>query len=348
MIPNSALSTERQKSNRCVCLAFTEKGKNLAQKINQLLEGEVFFNREIPEFSLNSWTGRAFEEYDAIVFVGALGIAVRGIAPFAKSKLHDPAVLVVDEGGNFVIPVLSGHIGGANKMALEIAGFLGATPVITTATDVRGVFAVDTWAAERNLIIKNPKQIKRVSGKVLSGDKVRIFSEIEIDGMIPEELILTDDPKEADIILGNRVYEGIKDSLILIPRRLVLGIGCRAGISLKNLESRFLRMIEEKEIHPEGIGMAASIERKAGEAGLLQFCRQRGFEVCFFSAPELSALPGEFTSSERVKRVVGVDNLCERSAVCAGGRDLIVKKYAGEGITFALGAKELKIHWQEK
>lgn len=96
--------------------------------------------------SLKEWTGDSFSSQDALIFVGAVGIAVRAIAPFVKSKAADPACIAVDEKGLYVIPLLSGHIGGANELAEELAQGLGALAVITTATDLNGIFAVDQWA----------------------------------------------------------------------------------------------------------------------------------------------------------------------------------------------------------
>ena len=135
-------------------IAFTKKGTILAEKICQKLEKAMCFSMKVAQddieivTSLDNWTQRAFEEADGIVFVGACGIAVRAIAPYLKNKYQDPAVVVADEKGQYCISVLSGHIGNGNVLAKKVANITNGTPVITTATDVNGVFAVDVWAKE--------------------------------------------------------------------------------------------------------------------------------------------------------------------------------------------------------
>ena len=109
---------------------------------------------------LSEWTAENFQKSDALIFIGAVGIAVRAIAPHCKSKATDPAVIVLDERGRFSIPILSGHLGGANDLAKKLASICGAVPVITTATDIEGVFAVDEWAKAQNCHVLEPGRIK--------------------------------------------------------------------------------------------------------------------------------------------------------------------------------------------
>ena len=135
---------------------------------------------------LRAWTALAWEASDALLFVGAAGIAVRAIAPHVASKAKDPAVVVIDEAGRFAVPLLSGHLGGANELAQTVARAAGAIPVITTATDVRGVWAVDTWARCEGLAVSNPEAIKRVSARLLSGGRVALYSDMPISGQPPE------------------------------------------------------------------------------------------------------------------------------------------------------------------
>ena len=125
-------------------LAFTAKGEALARRLAEALPGSV--SRCGGDVTLKGWTAEHFAQDEALIFVGAVGIAVRAIAPHCKSKTTDPAVVVVDECGRFAVPILSGHLGGANDLARAIAAVCGAVPVITTATDANGLFAVDEWA----------------------------------------------------------------------------------------------------------------------------------------------------------------------------------------------------------
>ena len=143
--------------------AFSAQGYALAQRLAQVLGGTA--TRCGVECPLRDWIREAFAQYEGLVFVGAVGIAVRAIAPYVQSKTTDPAVVVVDEGGRFVIPLLSGHLGGANGLAHRIAAAGGGSPVITTATDGRGLFAVDSWAKEQNCHVMEPERI-RLTGSV--------------------------------------------------------------------------------------------------------------------------------------------------------------------------------------
>ncbi len=120
---------------------------------------------------LAEWASAQFAQSDALIFVGAAGIAVRAIAPHCKSKAADPAVVVLDECGRFAVPILSGHLGGANDLARAIATVCGAVPVITTATDAHGIFAVDEWAKHQNCMVLEPERIKQVSSNLLAGHR---------------------------------------------------------------------------------------------------------------------------------------------------------------------------------
>ena len=164
-------------------LAFTAKGEALARRLAEALPGSV--SRCGGDVTLKGWTAEHFAQDEALIFVGAVGIAVRAIAPHCRSKAADPAVVVVDEGGNFAVPLLSGHLGGANALARALAKACGAVPVITTATDVNGLFAVDLWAKAQNCAVLEPERIKRVSGALLAGQTVRYWSPWPVAGETP-------------------------------------------------------------------------------------------------------------------------------------------------------------------
>ena len=201
---------------RLAIAAFTDRGEALSKRIGKNV------TRIGGNVSLADWTAARFADSDALLFVGAAGIAVRAIAPHVKSKATDPAVLVADETGRFVIPILSGHLGGANALAEEIAAKLQATAVITTATDLRGVFAVDLWAKAQGMTVLQPERIRRVSAKLLAGESAAIDCPWPIEGTPPEGVRLGSD---ADVIVSVRQQAG--DALQLVPRCLTLGVGCR-------------------------------------------------------------------------------------------------------------------------
>lgn len=328
------------KSGPIAYLAFTEKGRALAEALCAALGGEVSCTRD--GVTLRDWTSRAFADSRALVFVGAAGIAVRAVAPHLISKAEDPAVVVVDECGRYAVPLLSGHLGGANALAREIAKVCGAEAVVTTATDRNGVFAFDDWARVQGLSVADPGRIRAVSARLLGGERVRVRSLFPIDGK-PPELVEPVESGKAEVWVDVRAH----DALTLVPPALVLGIGCRRGISLEALEERFAAFCAETGVLPRAVCAAASIDLKQDEAGLIAFCAAHGWPLRFYSAAELSSVEGEFTASAFVERAAGVDNVCERAAVSCAQGALLVKKHAGGGVTFALAQKNVRLDWRD-
>lgn len=331
-------------ARRIAYLSFTDRGDALAERLRAALGGTAACTRRMEGFSLSRWTAEAFNAYDALVFVGAVGIAVRAVAPYLKSKAQDPAVVAVDECGRFAVPVVSGHLGGANDLAREIAAVCGAMAVITTATDANGLFAVDEWAKRQNCAVADPHGIKAVSARILAGETVRVRSEWPVDGECPAGVALTDGP-DWDVWVDVRRHEG---GLCLAPRALVLGVGCRRGTSREALEDAFRELCAEQDLWPETVCAAATIDLKADEAGLLAFCEGHGWPLTFYSAGDLSQAEGIFTPSAFVERMTGVDNVCERGAVLAAGGPLLTGKHAGNGVTMALAWKPFRLDWRWK
>ena len=327
-------------SEGIVYLAFTEKGKELAGQISTGVGGSVYCTRDAEDFSLYDWTRRMFSEKEALVFIGAAGIAVRAVAPFLDSKARDPAVISVDESGSYIIPLASGHLGGAHSLAKQIASVCGGTAVVTTATDIRGVFAVDSWAKRQGMAVCKTERIKKISSKLLAGNTVTISSPWAVKGDVPEGVVLTQGPADAAVTFRDA------DALCLIPKCLVLGIGCRRGISQAEMERAFRSFCRERGILEQAVREAASISLKKEEEGLLSFCRSHGWPIRFYSADELRGAQGEFTPSAFVEKTVGIDNVCERSAVLTAGGVLCEKKYTGEGITFAAAFDVPELDWR--
>ncbi len=289
-------------------IAFTDKGQAWSEALG------VPVDRGIP---VMKWAEAHFHEADALLFIGACGIAVRAIAPLVKDKTTDPAVVVMDEAGQHVIPLLSGHIGGANALALKVAGLTGAAPVITTATDVRGVPAIDSWAVDYDCAIENPGAIKAVSGAALAGRPVGVA--------VTERTIRPPFPV----------------TLFLRPRTLALGAGCKKGVDPTAFEENALGFLRECGVSLLSVKALATIDVKKDEAALLAFCEKYRLPLETYDAATLRAVPGRFAHSDFVEKTVGVGNVCERAAVKAAGGVLLMGKTAREGMTFALaGEKE--------
>ena len=316
--------------------AFTERGRALAEQLADALGGTL---RPVGQ-PLSDWTAECFPVCEALVFVGAVGIAVRAVAPHIGSKTSDPAVVCVDETGRWAIPILSGHLGGANTLAAGIAALTGGEAVVTTATDLNGLFAVDLWAKKQGMAVVNPERIKRVSAKILRRETVVIDSPYPLPRPAPE-FVQCGAP--GDVLVSYRPAE--TSALQLAPKVLTLGIGCKRGTDAQTLEAVFSRFCAERRILPEAIEKAASIDVKRDEPGLLALCTSHNWPLAFYGAEELRAAPGDYTASRFVENAVGVDNVCERAAVCCANGKLIEKKYARDGVTFALAERRAEYDW---
>ena len=328
-------------------VGFTLDGCELAVKISEMLkEGECRIYRrtslsiigtEEITGSMSDWMEQAFKNCDSLIFVGATGIAVRYIAPHLKSKTTDPAVICIDERGKFVIPLVSGHIGGANDLAIRISKFIDSTPVITTATDINGKFSVDSYAVRHDMEIENVSMVKTVSSNILAGKPVEILSEFPLEN-IPSELN-SNDKGDVGIYISCRTENGpFNKTLKLIPRCHVLGIGCRKGIPVKKIEEFVFDTLKENDISPKSLRTIASIDLKKDEKGLLEFGERNHLPCVFFTSDELSELSDiGYSRSEFVLAVTGVENVCERSAIAASRNGkIILKKTIGDGITMSI------------
>lgn len=347
---------------RLAVISFTERGSHLAFRLQDILPGRGWeceayaiprfakkYGLRSQEGSLTDWAGEMFRSRDAILFIGASGIAVRAIAPWVQDKKTDPAVVVMDERGVFAISLLSGHLGGANELAGTLADVTGAIPVITTATDVNGRFAVDIFAKRNGLVIGDMKLAKAVSADVLDEKTVGLCCEFPVIGQVPEELrqVTAEEPFEGKtgiVISLNNEKRPFRQTLQLYPPIVTLGIGCKRGTEPKGLEEAVLDVLAANHISVQAIEQVASIDKKADEEAILCFCKTYSLPFVTYSAEELMKVEGEFSSSDFVRQTTGADNVCERSAVLgSGGGRLIQKKKAGGGITLALAVRDWSV-----
>lgn len=339
-------------------ISFTKRGAELSLRLAGIFGPECALyhkgEAEIPDSriqpvsgSLRDWTGRRFSEYIPVIFVGALGIAVRSIAPFIEDKLKDIPVVAVDEAGRFSIPVLSAHYGGSLHIAKKAAEGLGAVCVMTTATDINDCFAVDVFAAKNNLIPADKDGIKKISTKILSGESVKLcFEKAKTEGELPKGVELTENADEADVVVSD--FAPTRScTLHLVPQNLHVGVGCKKGKSRGEIFGIIKKVFESNGLNTASIESLASISLKAEEEGIIEAAAELGADFRTFPAEELSELKGEFSHSDFVNSVTGVDNVCERAAVLsakeAGGGRLIVPKSAHDGVTVAVAAAELTI-----
>lgn len=340
---------------KAAIISFTEKGKKLSELISDkadflIIERFCFVSHSDSSArsfdNLSLLTAEIFDRFDALIFISACGIAVRAIAPHLKSKITDPAVLTIDDCGKFIIPVLSGHIGGANAIAEKLADIVGSQAVVTTATDTGGHFSPDSFAVANNLIIHDMYAAKAIASAVLDGERTGIVSEYKCSHL-PKDVV-------ADKSCRTGMYIGIGDvkpfpiTLKLIPRNIVIGIGCKRGSSYENIEKSVIDSLKSVNIPIERVSAVATIDIKKNETGLLDFCHKHKLELFSYTADELKEVNGDFTPSDFVRSVTGVDNVCERSAVKHSGGRLIMRKTSAEGVTVAAAESMIILDFERK
>lgn len=306
------------------------------------------------------WLSLYWHRAREFLFIGAAGIAVRLIAPFVRDKMEDPAVVVMDEKGRFAIPILSGHMGGANQLACLLEKEMGALAVLTTATDVQGRFAVDLFAKSQDLHFADRVQAKKVSAAILRGEKPGFYAECPVNGEIPVELEpCSREEQLKSFSLGISVVQKPEhekrksirsgsDILYLYPVNIALGMGCKKGKSAGELEEFCIRHLTALGLKKEQVEKIVSIDRKAEEKGLLSLARQWGipFETC--TEEELGQITNVSSESLFVRQVTGIGNVCERAALHGSGNGkLLLTKTAENGMTLAVAARDWSVTFDE-
>lgn len=374
-------------------ISFTEKGAHLSLKLLDMLseegenawlytkcskyrDGSIDKRLRYVYSNTDEWAKVQMSAKNELLFIGACGIAVRAIAPWVANKLYDSPVLVMDELGTYVIPILSGHVGGANEIAAKIGEMTGAIPVITTATDLNKSFAVDIFAKKNYLYIENKNGIAKVSSKVLRGEKISMAIEplghaisepetleteenktekvetvkagkqAEQDNRITNQIEIVDFPPKQpiDVIITSQKQD-YNASIILRPKEYVLGMGCKRGKEPEKIEEYIDQTLTALGISKNQVYAICSIDKKRDEAGFLQWSSLERIPFITYSAEELEEVEGDFEVSQFVKSQVGVDNVCERAALkgCGEGGELVYRKHASDGMTIAVAKRDWRV-----
>lgn len=348
-------------------ISYTKEGARLCRRLKK----EDLFSRcsiFVPEkyvedgvsalpADVRAWISEEWGKSD-FLFVCAAGIAVRMTAHCVNDKYNDAAVLVMDEKGQFIIPLLSGHVGGGVSLARAIGDSIGAIPVITTATDVQEKFAVDVFAVRNHLVITDRDKAKEISAAVLSGHKIGIWIEPE-----SEQEIRFTDVENRDTVLcrtleefrqyeygvvvsHNRKEIGVLEEgkiccLHLAAGKLVIGIGCRKDISCEEIRSGVRECLNECGFSERQIEAVVSIDLKANEPGLCAYCEELHVPFITYSSGQLKETGEVSSSSSFVKQVTGIDNVCERAVrkylMDHGSGALIQEKKCLHKMTVAIG-----------
>jgi len=291
------------------------------------------------------FVGMVFKEYDVFIFVMAVGIVVRSIAPYLEHKAVDPAILVVDDKGQFIIPILSGHLGEANRHSLELAEKIGGQAIITTASDIRGLIAVDTLAMKYNLSIDSLMSAKEITAMILDGSDIGIISDIQIKEKLPENVFYIDETEINDvdgiILIGmvKRVF--FKPFVRLIPKKYTIGIGCKKGMPEAHIISKIEETFEELGLEIRAIERFATIDVKKDEEGILQAAKHYRSKLEIIEKEDILAVENKFLTSDFVKETVGVGAVAEPCGYLASNRGkCIMEKKAYDGLTLSI--------WEEK
>lgn len=338
---------------------LTEEGKALAEKLSASHPGDIFGKKN---FKNN--LRQAFSQYDYLVCIMATGIVVRILAPLIVHKTSDPGVVVMDQKGRHAISLLSGHLGGANDLARELASISGGQPVITTATDVAGKLSFDTFAKAHNIAIENIDQLKHISGALLSHSPVQVitdyrFPELTKASFQGELLLLsienyrknrlssknkkiTETSLMPTVVIdeGLVLPETFAPVLYLRPRTICAGIGCKRGMEAASIEEALLSVLAKEQLSPLSLKCISTIPLKADEQGILATAKNLKIPVVIIPAEDIKSLDMaalNIRESDFVASQTGIPSVSTASSYLASGKGHILRdKVKFKGITVAL------------
>ncbi|GIM28185.1 hypothetical protein CPJCM30710_08510 [Clostridium polyendosporum] len=319
---------------KIACISFTGNGYLISEQIKNNLQHVVdIYTKDNYKDKLDN----IFKSYDGIIFISATGIAVRLIAPYIIDKTIDPAVVVVDDLGRYSISLLSGHIGGANNLANEVAGAINAVSVITTASDGRGIDAVDVIAKRYDLYINSMKDAKVITALMVEGKRIAVQSEIDVK--INYHNICKDNPDGFIVISSENSVSFDKPNCVLRPRVLNVGIGCRKGKTKEEILNAIKKVFNDSNLSIQSIKNIGTVDVKKDEKGLIEACKELKRDLKIFLRDEIEKVQHKFKSSSFVKSQIGVTSVAEPCAYLLGG-EIIIRKTAVDGVTVSV-AKEV-------
>ena len=337
-------------------VTLTKSGAELGRKLSDKIPGSVLYTlpgrgdylSEEIKGSLKEFTASVFNQYDIIIFIMATGIVVRTISGLINDKETDPGVLVMDEKGKFVISLLSGHLGGANMGAEYVAGLTGATAVITTATDVNGMVSPDMLAVKLGAVIDDMSICKTVTAVMVNGGRVALLPYNDMD--IPHPYVSDAESADALVCITNRIAEMRKarskgkPAVILVPRNIVIGAGCRKGCDPSALQGFIEEELNLLGIDRRAVGAVASIDIKTDEPAIRLAAELFIAEALFFTAESLIEVEHMFECSDFVRETTGAGSVAEPSAWLGSGCSgtMLLHKKKREGMTLAIAEKKLK------
>ncbi|MGL1932766.1 MAG: cobalamin biosynthesis protein [Desulfotalea sp.] len=314
-------------------IAITKAGKKLAEKLAARLENsQIISGAKTATLLKDNW-----HQYDGFVLIIATGIVVRSIAPLIQDKRQDPAIVTMDETGKYAISLLSGHLGGANELTQKVATLVNAQAVISTASDCQNLPALDLWARDNHLETRDNSAFTTVSAALVNGDQVKVFINQNCQPAdIPTPMIQTPKSNEANIIVSFLKNEYKPTALNLVPKKLIVGIGCKRNTSLSDLKNALTELCDSLQIPIKSIIKICSIDAKSDEVGLLELSKELEIPCKFFNKKEINQFT-ELQVSAMAMKAVGAIGVAEPTAMLgARTEELFSHKRKWSNITMAL------------
>lgn len=301
-------------------------GSEISADIYTLKKFEIHNTLQIDNFT--DELGKQFNRYDAHIFIMATGIVIRKIAPLIKSKDVDPAVVVIDEQERFVISLLSGHLGGANELASDLAQQFSLLPIITTSSDITGKIAIDTLSQKMNCEMENLEKAKNITSLIVDNKKVDI--------LLPKNVTFGENGNSEGVVITSN-KENI-EVMRLYPKNLILGIGCRRGTLKEDILKAVDILMKKYNLSYKSIRKIATVDVKADEAGLIDAAKELGHELIIIDRSEILTVESNFKGSEFVKKQIGVTCVSEPCAYLASNKNgkFIEQKFIYNGITISI------------
>jgi cobalt-precorrin 5A hydrolase len=360
---------EIQQHGSYAIVAITKHGVELARKLHSVFQtGDLYYmskfekgdekNKRIQMFdgSVRLLLPSLFQAYKGIILIISLGAVVRMIAPILKDKKTDPGVVVIDDKGEHVISVLSGHLGGANELTREVAELLGATPVITTASDVQKTIPVDLFGKRFGWVWESADKLTPVSASVVNEEHVAIIQESgeknwwTYDRPLPENIkiypsiehALRQEPDAALVVTHRNLHTHeeaiLRNGVLYRPKVIVLGIGCNRGTPSSEIEAVTIETLNELNFSLKSVKAVCTIDLKKDEVGLLEVAQKYGWEFHYYTPDELNTINIE-QPSDTVFKFTGAYGVSEPASLLysrAHELELVKKKSANVTISVAV------------
>ncbi len=354
--------------NNIAAVSITKHGTELVRKLHtHMPEIDVYYMKKFAkgdeeekgftlfEGSVKHQFPDMFKRYDGMIMVISLGAVIRMISPLLVDKKTDPAVVVIDDKGEFAISVISGHLGGANALTKKVAETLQATPVITTASDVQQTIPVDIFGKSFGWVPEDFTHVVEASAAVVNEEPVIIVQESgetdwwAYDKPLPSNLKVIHDWDEvkntnanaALVITHRHLSEKEKQMLptatiVYRPKVIHLGIGCNRGTSAEEIENAILTTLEKLSLSPLSVKAIASIDLKKDEEGLLQVCEKYEWDFRYYAPEKLNTMPIK-NPSDVVYKYTGAYGVSEPAAmISSGNEELLLEKEKSGNVTISI------------